>query len=307
MKKRILTLALAICLALLLIPSVSAAQVSRSNQGLAIDGESVAAQAYNIDGSNYFRLRDLAYLLNGTGSQFSVDYDRQANTVVVVTGEAYSPIGTELAGIDAGEPGSVVPSPQSLRIDGQDVGGIDAYNIDGSNYYKLRDLGPVLDFDVDYDTGTRTMLIATRKTGGLPADWAPDISFTTVDADGNEWTDACFHEVQLTMINFWAYWCGPCCREMPDLQKLSEDYADKGLRLLGISYTEYEEDNVLTMADLGVTYPCLRYVEEFDSYLNTGYIPVTIFVDNNGKVVGEVYIGSNSYSGWAAIIDSLLP
>ena len=142
---------------------------------------------------------------------------------------------------------------------------------------------------------------------GDPEDWNPDICFTTLDEKGNEWTDACFRDTKLTMINYWAYWCGPCVSEMPDLQKLQEKYGDAGLQILGISDEEYEEDNVAVLEQLGVTYPCLRYTSDFDPYLNTGYIPDTVFVDYNGKVVSEVYIGSMSYADWAAIIESLLP
>ena len=158
---------------------------------------------------------------------------------------------------------------------------------------------------VDADKAAALGLAA--ESAAPPAEWSPDISFSTKDADGNEWTDACFRDVKLTMINFWAYWCGPCVREMPDLQRLQDNYGDRGLQILGISYEEYEPDNVAIMEELEVTYPCLRYTYSFDYYLNTGYIPTTIFVDSNGHVVGEVQIGSNSYEGWASIIESLLP
>lgn len=138
------------------------------------------------------------------------------------------------------------------------------------------------------------------------ADWAPDISFATVDMNGNPWTDACFAEHRLTVINLWAYWCGPCVGEMPDLQKLSQDYASSDVQFLGL-YDEYdEESDAATVNELGVTYPCLRYTADFDAYMNTGYIPVTIFVDGAGKVLGEAYIGSKSYDDWAAVIDGYL-
>ena len=61
------------------------------------------------------------------------------------------------------------------------------------------------------------------------------------------------------------------------------------------------------MAELGVTYPRLRYTTAFDNWMQTGYIPTTIFVDGSGKVVGETYVGSRSYDEWAATIEALLP
>ena len=141
-----------------------------------------------------------------------------------------------------------------------------------------------------------------------PQKWDPDIRFCTEDDRGNEWTEECFRDAKLTMINFWAYWCSPCVGELPDLQELSEDYEDRGLQVLGISFEEFEEQNVEIMIELGVTYPCLRYTSDFDPWLKTedGSIPVTIFVDSNGHVVGEVYVGGRSYGAWSVVIDELL-
>ena len=137
--------------------------------------------------------------------------------------------------------------------------------------------------------------------------WEPDIVFSTTDQTGAEWTDACFAEANLTMLNLWAYWCPPCVGEMPDLQRLSEDYASRGLQILGLSEAEYASLNEDTASELGITYPRLDYTEAFDSWMQTGYIPTTIFVDSSGKVVGDTYVGSHSYSEWAAAIEALLP
>ena len=135
---------------------------------------------------------------------------------------------------------------------------------------------------------------------------AAQLSFSTVDAEGNEWTEASLAGAKLTMLNFWAYWCGPCMRELPDLQKLSEDYAGRGLRVLGVGEAAEETQNLAAMAENGVEYPCLRYVEAFDPYLNTGYVPTTMFLDERGCVVGESVIGSRSYEDWAKLVEELL-
>ena len=136
--------------------------------------------------------------------------------------------------------------------------------------------------------------------------WNPDVTFTTVDTEGQEWTDRCFAEAHLTMLNLWAYWCPPCVGELPDLQKLSENYADRGFRILGVSPADYEQDNIETMKELGITYPTLRLTDSIDQKMNTGYIPTTIFVDGEGKIVDEVYVGSMSYDQWAAVIEKNL-
>ena len=132
-----------------------------SNQALQVNGEAVTgAQVYNINGSNYFKLRDVAALLNGTGSQFALEYDAAARQIVLTTGEAYTPDGSELtAGED--QSATAVRSSQSLTIDGESAS-LTAYNIGGNNYFMLRDLGEALGFEVDYDAATRTMIINSK-------------------------------------------------------------------------------------------------------------------------------------------------
>ena len=114
---------------------------------------------------------------------------------------------------------------------------------------------------------------APEAEDAVPEAWSPDIAFSTVDADGTAWTDACFAENKLTMLNLWAYWCGPCVGELPDLQKLSEDYADKGLRILGVTDEGDFDRSVAKMAELGVSYPCLVLAGDMAEALSTGLCP----------------------------------
>ena len=56
---------------------------------------------------------------------------------------------------------NVVASPQNLSVDGVDAD-CDKYNIDGSNYFKLRDLGDALGFTVDYDADSNTAIVLSK-------------------------------------------------------------------------------------------------------------------------------------------------
>ena len=134
--------------------------VVASSQKLTVNGKTVETEVYNINGSNYFKLRDVAQLLNGTGSQFSVAYDEAARAIAVTTGAAYTPVGGELAtGKD--QSASCVKSSQSITVDGAGLN-IAVYNIGGNNFFKLRDLGEALHFDVDYDEASRTILVTSK-------------------------------------------------------------------------------------------------------------------------------------------------
>jgi len=143
-------------------------KVAVSDQPLMIDGEVVEVQPYNIDGANYFKLRDLAALMSGSGSQFNVDYE--APNMIVTTGEEYEPIDGDLV-IGEDKSASCAPSKQVLLVDEEQVD-ILVYNIGGNNYFQLRGLGELVGFSVDYDNATRTMIVETE--GYEPADATDD-------------------------------------------------------------------------------------------------------------------------------------
>ena len=132
--------------------------IVRSPQKLNVDGVDVDCEKYNIGGSNYFKLRDLACMLSGTVSQFDVGYDAHSSTVAITTGAPYTPNGTEL-NTDADNSATAQPSSQTILIDGVEHSELTVYNIGGSNFFQLRELGSVLGFDVDYEADTDTALI----------------------------------------------------------------------------------------------------------------------------------------------------
>ena len=161
---RLLSALLVLCIALALLPGTAWAAASNtpkvrlSPQKLSVDGKNVECEKYNIDGSNYFKLRDLAYMLNGTGSQFGVEYDNATKTVRITTGAPYTPNGTELAtGVDNSV--SAQRSGQTITINGQARSDLTVYNIGGSNFFQLRELENILGFDVDFDEGTNTAIV----------------------------------------------------------------------------------------------------------------------------------------------------
>ena len=128
-------------------------------------------------------------------------------------------------------------------------------------------------------------------------------AFSTTDRDGNAWDQTAFADNRVVMVNFFEPWCGPCISEMPELERLYQDYKDKGVLLIGVYITEEGMESVL--AETGVTYPILHYTEAFDA-LQTGYVPTTVFFNSTGEIVGETEIGAHSYEEWAAILDGLL-
>lgn len=61
------------------------------------------------------------------------------------------------------------------------------------------------------------------------------VSFETTDLDGNPVkSEELFAGHKVTMINNWATWCGPCCGELPELEKLAAEIGEKDCRITEI-------------------------------------------------------------------------
>ena len=143
------------------------------------------------------------------------------------------------------------------------------------------------------------------KTQSSPLVFSPAFQFSTEDLQGNTVTEQVFAN-KLTVLNFWEPWCGPCVAEMPFLEKLSLEYADQGVQVIGVFATKDADEEVLAALErTGATYPILRYVKEFGQ-LQTGYVPTTVIIDGSGAIVYGPVAGALNYAGWCALIEELL-
>ena len=141
-------------------PAASGAKTANPTaSNVLVNGEKKAFGAYNIDGSNYFKLRDLAYVLNGSEKQFEVGWDSAANAISLTSGKAYTTAGGEMAA-GGTKAQSAAPATAKILVDGKEVS-LTAYNIGGNNYFKLRDVGEVFDFGIGWDAASSTITIDT--------------------------------------------------------------------------------------------------------------------------------------------------
>jgi hypothetical protein len=156
MKKSCLIFITTIAMILLLATSGLAAVVI-SPQTVYVDGSETSFEVYNIDGNNYFKLRDIAYVLSGTEAGFSVQFDADANMISIVTDMPYVGNGSELI-VGNDKSATAKRSNQSLMINGT-TANLLAYNIGGNNFFQLRALGKALDFGVNYDSIYNSIII----------------------------------------------------------------------------------------------------------------------------------------------------
>lgn len=129
----------------------------------------------------------------------------------------------------------------------------------------------------------------------------PELSLRVLAEDGSS-QPATLEKGRSYLVNFWATWCGPCRKEMPELERLRPDFQRNGIQLLGISVDQDLEDaEVLAFArQLGVTYPILRLdPQEFAKLFSTDKVavPLSIVVDENGRA-------TQVFSGWSAKSES---
>ena len=141
-------------------PAKPFATAQPTNDKLSVDGKDATPAAYKIGGANYFMLRDVAMLLNGTDAQFEISYDNEKKAINITTGQAYTPQGYELKTIPLPN-ARAETSSDAVYIDGEKVE-LTAYKIGGANFYSIRDLGRALDFNVGW-TSERGMFLETGK------------------------------------------------------------------------------------------------------------------------------------------------
>ncbi|MBQ2897180.1 MAG: hypothetical protein IJE46_02520 [Clostridia bacterium] len=125
-----------------------------------VDGKQIKFEAYNINDNNYFKLRDIAFALtnHGTGlNVFNVKWDEAKNMINLVSGEKYTAVGGELKEGD-GKNKKYEISTSALMKDGRNAT-LTAFLINGNNYFKLRDLGKLFDFNVSWDEANNCILI----------------------------------------------------------------------------------------------------------------------------------------------------
>lgn len=135
---------------------------------------------------------------------------------------------------------------------------------------------------------------------------APDFALTDLDGKLHRLSD---HRGKVVLLNFWATWCGPCRIEMPTLQAVSEDYADRDFQLISVA-GDLEGAEVVApyMKSLGLTFPGLidQAGKVQDLYF-VNALPMSFLLDRNGviayKLVGFFDWNQPKFRG---LLDELL-
>ena len=120
---------------------------------------------------------------------------------------------------------------------------------------------------------------------------------------------------KVVFLNFWATWCGPCRNEMPEIQKLYEEYAQKGeeaeVVILGVAGPGVGQEGTVSeitdfMKENGYTYPVLMdETGEMFEWYGISAFPTTYMIDRDGNLYGYV-TGQLTEDIMRSIIDQTL-
>ncbi|MEA4823372.1 MAG: rhodanese-like domain-containing protein [Clostridiaceae bacterium] len=188
----------------------------------------------------------------------------------------------------------------------------------GNRSAQARALLEALGYTNVYDFGGINDWTYETVSGAYETKESSLASFRATSLDGAAVDESIWADNKLTMVNIWATFCGPCLTEMPDLGKLAAEYAAQDFGIVGIVIDTLDQNGDISMSQVekarglrestGANY---LHILPSDDLMNgvlqdVSSVPTTVFVDSEGNIVGNAYVGSRSADKWKAIVDALL-
>jgi len=154
---------------------------------------------------------------------------------------------------------------------------IAALIVSGASFFYLQNTTTTVEAEVGTEVGME----------------APDFTLLNINDQNVSLSD---YRGQRVFLNFWASWCPPCRKEMPDMQRLHEEYGEEVV-ILAVNVGENKSTAANFMMQNGLNFPVLLDKDKAtaQNYLVRG-IPTSYFLDQNG-VIKEKVVGALSYQG----------
>ena len=199
--------------------------------------------------------------------------------------EAYNNVEKEINSMNEAYLAANPASPYALYTLASTIGDVPVAELDAK----------LATFDTLAAYANNDLLKDAKETAALikslqPGNKAPD--FVQNDPDGKpvKFSDI-YSKNKLTMVDFWASWCGPCRAFNPDLVKIYKKYHKKGFEILGVSHDSDHAKWVKGIKDDKLVWPQVSDLKYWDNEVGrmyyVRYIPQNIFVDQTGKIVGR--------------------
>ncbi len=141
--------------------------------------------------------------------------------------------------------------------------------------------------------------------------------FKAQDVNGKEITKDIFADYDLTLVNLFTTWCSPCIKEIPELNAVDKEMADKKVNVIGM-VLDVNENGTIDKSKLDKLNKIIESTKaEYtmvlpDDVLRAGRlkgvdsVPESFFVDKDGNIVGKTYLGSHTKEEWIKIIEDEL-
>ena len=174
------------------------------------------------------------------------------------------------------------------------------------------------------DGETPVTWLTRRWFAGLLAGLLVAVQVLTADEVGGQVTPldaAQFREVldghrgEVVLVNFWATWCRPCLKEIPDLVALEKQYRSQGLRLVPVSLDEPDDLGRLVLPFLEKWFPefrtYVRLTPDMDRMVSVvdpawnELLPTSYIIDRHGKVAARIQGGKPKAVFEAAVVPLL--
>lgn len=126
---------------------------------------------------------------------------------------------------------------------------------------------------------------------------APDFLRKSIKGETIKLSD--FRNENYVLLDFWASWCAPCIKEIPQIKKIYEDYSDIGLKIIGVSSDDNKQDwlHAVEKYSMDKWTHVLRYSDPSDNFFikaddisemyGVDYIPLYILIDKKGEVINK--------------------
>ena len=123
---------------------------------------------------------------------------------------------------------------------------------------------------------------------------APDFQLELLDGQNFRLSD---QHGRITVLDFWATWCGPCIQSMPVVDQVVQEFADQDVQLIAVNLQESGEQIESTLSRLGLN---TQVALDIDGTVAAKYaataIPQTVIIDRDGNVA-RFFVGGGSQFG----------